>query len=257
MRRRWVPRTVSQCGFPVVVHNCEQAFCAGEARASRPDRRGGTSRGNEVPPARKPGRVPGALKPYSKSAEVSVCIVLDGANPARYRLSTVGFTFPRTRFAESRSCPDTIPDPAKERVREQSDRPPSRRGPEVPPSEVRRPVDRRPRPLRAREGRPSRILGRSGPESVHWHKPFTQVLDWSNPPFAKWFDDGELNVAYSCPTGTWRPETAIASPSCGRASRVMNAASRTPSLLTRSSARPTCCRTSASARATASPSTCR
>ncbi|MFS2280010.1 acetate--CoA ligase [Microbacterium sp. OR21] len=35
-------------------------------------------------------------------------------------------------------------------------------------------------------------------ESVHWHKPFTQVLDWSNPPFAKWFDDGELNVAYNC-----------------------------------------------------------
>ena len=24
------------------------------------------------------------------------------------------------------------------------------------------------------------------------------MLDWSNPPFAKWFDDGELNVAYNC-----------------------------------------------------------
>ncbi|WP_336502038.1 acetate--CoA ligase [Microbacterium paraoxydans] len=35
-------------------------------------------------------------------------------------------------------------------------------------------------------------------ELVHWHKPFTEVLDWSNPPFAKWFDDGELNVAYNC-----------------------------------------------------------
>lgn len=33
---------------------------------------------------------------------------------------------------------------------------------------------------------------------LHWHKPFTQVLDWSTPPFAKWFDDGELNVAYNC-----------------------------------------------------------
>jgi acetyl-CoA synthetase len=33
---------------------------------------------------------------------------------------------------------------------------------------------------------------------LHWHKPFTQVLDWSAPPFAKWFDDGELNVAYNC-----------------------------------------------------------
>ncbi|WP_345799939.1 acetate--CoA ligase [Microbacterium sp. AZCO] len=33
---------------------------------------------------------------------------------------------------------------------------------------------------------------------VHWHTPFTQVLDWSNPPFAKWFADGKLNVAYNC-----------------------------------------------------------
>ena len=31
-----------------------------------------------------------------------------------------------------------------------------------------------------------------------WHKPFTRTLDWSNPPFAKWFDDGELNVAVNC-----------------------------------------------------------
>jgi len=34
--------------------------------------------------------------------------------------------------------------------------------------------------------------------ALHWHKPFTQVLDWSNPPFAQWFADGELNVAYNC-----------------------------------------------------------
>jgi len=31
-----------------------------------------------------------------------------------------------------------------------------------------------------------------------WTKPFTQTLDWSNPPFAKWFADGELNVAVNC-----------------------------------------------------------
>ncbi|MBH0024894.1 acetate--CoA ligase [Salinibacterium sp. SWN248] len=35
-------------------------------------------------------------------------------------------------------------------------------------------------------------------EYVHWHKPFTETLDWSTPPFAKWFADGELNVAYNC-----------------------------------------------------------
>ena len=33
---------------------------------------------------------------------------------------------------------------------------------------------------------------------VSWHKDFTEVLDWSNAPFAKWFADGELNVAYNC-----------------------------------------------------------
>ncbi|CAN5265753.1 acetate--CoA ligase [soil metagenome] len=31
-----------------------------------------------------------------------------------------------------------------------------------------------------------------------WSTPFTEVLDWSNPPFAKWFADGTLNVAYNC-----------------------------------------------------------
>ncbi len=33
---------------------------------------------------------------------------------------------------------------------------------------------------------------------VSWHTPFTRVLDWSNPPFATWFDDGTLNVAANC-----------------------------------------------------------
>ncbi|MFI0433033.1 MAG: acetate--CoA ligase [Candidatus Nanopelagicales bacterium] len=31
-----------------------------------------------------------------------------------------------------------------------------------------------------------------------WDTPFTEVLDWSNPPFAKWFADGRLNLAYNC-----------------------------------------------------------
>ena len=35
-------------------------------------------------------------------------------------------------------------------------------------------------------------------ELLHWHKDFTQTLDWSNAPFAKWFADGRLNVAYNC-----------------------------------------------------------
>jgi acetyl-CoA synthetase len=31
-----------------------------------------------------------------------------------------------------------------------------------------------------------------------WTKQWDQAVDWSNPPFAKWFLGGELNVAYNC-----------------------------------------------------------
>jgi acetyl-CoA synthetase len=34
--------------------------------------------------------------------------------------------------------------------------------------------------------------------TLHWDKPFTTVLDDSNPPFYKWFADGTLNVSYNC-----------------------------------------------------------
>lgn len=33
---------------------------------------------------------------------------------------------------------------------------------------------------------------------LKWETPFTEVLDWSNPPFARWFHDGKLNVAVNC-----------------------------------------------------------
>ncbi|HSG07616.1 MAG TPA: acetate--CoA ligase, partial [Longimicrobiales bacterium] len=32
---------------------------------------------------------------------------------------------------------------------------------------------------------------------LHWFEPWTKVLDW-NPPFAKWFVGGKLNVSYNC-----------------------------------------------------------
>jgi acetyl-CoA synthetase len=35
-------------------------------------------------------------------------------------------------------------------------------------------------------------------ETLQWKKPFTKVLDESNAPFFKWFEDGELNVSYNC-----------------------------------------------------------
>lgn len=34
-------------------------------------------------------------------------------------------------------------------------------------------------------------------ELLSWDKDFAQALDWSNPPFAKWFVGGEVNAAYN------------------------------------------------------------
>lgn len=34
--------------------------------------------------------------------------------------------------------------------------------------------------------------------SLLWRKKWTKTLDWSDPPFAKWFVDGKLNVTESC-----------------------------------------------------------
>ncbi|MDH5151585.1 acetate--CoA ligase [Kocuria palustris] len=34
-------------------------------------------------------------------------------------------------------------------------------------------------------------------ELLSWSQDFTETLDWSNPPFAKWFADGTLNAAYN------------------------------------------------------------
>ncbi len=39
---------------------------------------------------------------------------------------------------------------------------------------------------------------RQARELISWQQPWGQVLDWSNPPFAKWFTGGTLNVAYNC-----------------------------------------------------------
>jgi acetyl-CoA synthetase len=40
--------------------------------------------------------------------------------------------------------------------------------------------------------------GRLARETLHWSKPFTQVLDQSKAPFFRWFHDGELNASYNC-----------------------------------------------------------
>ncbi len=35
-------------------------------------------------------------------------------------------------------------------------------------------------------------------ERITWSEPFTDVLDWSDAPFAKWYIGGKLNAAYNC-----------------------------------------------------------
>ncbi len=35
-------------------------------------------------------------------------------------------------------------------------------------------------------------------QELHWFKPWTTTLDWTNPPFAKWFDGGQTNLSYNC-----------------------------------------------------------
>jgi len=45
---------------------------------------------------------------------------------------------------------------------------------------------------------------------LHWFRPWDRVLDWE-PPFAKWFVGGKINVAYNCldrHLGTWRANKA-------------------------------------------------
>ena len=33
---------------------------------------------------------------------------------------------------------------------------------------------------------------------LEWIEPFEEILDWSNPPFARWFADGKLNASVNC-----------------------------------------------------------
>ena len=83
------------------------------------------------------------------------------------------------------------------------------------------------------------------------------MLDWSNPPFAKWFDDGELNVAYNCldrhvEAGNGDRVALLWEGEPGDDRRITYA-----ELTTRSSASRTSSTASASATATGSRSTCR
>ncbi len=45
---------------------------------------------------------------------------------------------------------------------------------------------------------PAKFWADLATQELHWFKPWDQVLDWSNPPFAKWFVGGQLNISYNC-----------------------------------------------------------
>ncbi len=45
---------------------------------------------------------------------------------------------------------------------------------------------------------PEAFWGDAARRELHWFKPFTKVLDWSNPPFARWFEGGRTNISTNC-----------------------------------------------------------
>ena len=47
-------------------------------------------------------------------------------------------------------------------------------------------------------GDPDRFWGEAARTHLHWFEPFHTVLDWSNPPFARWFEGGRTNLSYNC-----------------------------------------------------------
>jgi acetyl-CoA synthetase len=52
--------------------------------------------------------------------------------------------------------------------------------------------------LQAQAGLDAEAFWADQARGLHWDRPFTTVLDHSNPPFYKWFTDGRLNVSYNC-----------------------------------------------------------
>ena len=45
---------------------------------------------------------------------------------------------------------------------------------------------------------PDGFWGELARQELHWFEPFHTVLDWSEAPFARWFEGGSTNVAYNC-----------------------------------------------------------
>ena len=45
---------------------------------------------------------------------------------------------------------------------------------------------------------PEGFWGEAARRELHWFKPFESVLDWSDPPFARWFEGGLTNLSFNC-----------------------------------------------------------
>jgi acetyl-CoA synthetase len=48
------------------------------------------------------------------------------------------------------------------------------------------------------EADPQGFWGAFAREELHWFTPFHTVLDWSQPPFARWFEGGTTNLSFNC-----------------------------------------------------------
>ena len=45
---------------------------------------------------------------------------------------------------------------------------------------------------------PDRFWGDAARRELHWFEPFHTVLNWSEAPFARWFEGGTTNLSYNC-----------------------------------------------------------
>ena len=93
---------------------------------------------------------------------------------------------------------------------------------------------------------------------IDWHKPFDQVLDYSRPPFARWFVGGLTNLCHNA-VDRHLKDRAGAEGAGLHLHRNRSAARPTPTAncMPRSTVLPRCCARRAWRRATASSSTCR
>ena len=55
---------------------------------------------------------------------------------------------------------------------------------------------------------PETFWGNAARQELDWFTPFEQVLDWTNPPFARWFQGGTTNLSHNCLDRHLHGETA-------------------------------------------------